>query len=514
MKIIKHTLAALAIALTTSLAFAPAAYSQSTTPTAPAAAPVQPAAPAFDGKALYKAAFEAWRDGHIQLETPELVEKWAKEWEHKFDNTDDLKTEEGTDKALLKMAQSFGQRFDYSFDKKATDAERQQIQSTLSGIGATLSQPGRADIVKGFAKDIKKEDALKAVAISQTNPIVVEEPMEGSPSEKAGVKPQDIIRKVDGKDVNGLQLDEAIKLIKGPAGTVVKLTIERKDDKGVSSETEISVTRASFTVKVVKLKDEKALGTPGVTYFRLNDFMSKNGLQEFNAALKKAAGGKGVIIDLRNNPGGSLPMVLTMTGMILEDGPVLITRSRVGDRIVESEITLNKNFVLRTEPSEEDPSKVEVQVGPRPKLEIPADMPVIVLVNEGSASASEILSGALQHSKRAIIVGMPTHGKGVGQSVIQLPFGRSLHVTSFEFVPGRTANDWIGVIPDVKVERGEDPKVDLQLEKAKELIVPMIKAVEDRKADRDANKKKHEEEFQKELKAREKGPDAANDEQD
>lgn len=476
---------------------------------APAGGPVinSPAAPppvakpqaAFDGPSLYKAAFEQIRDLHIELSTPEKVAAFTKEWEHKFDQTGELKTEEGTDKAILKMMQSLGQRFDYSFDKEATQAEANQVDATLIGIGATMKLNKLAEIVKSLPKDSKPEDVKKAIAISNENHLLIEEPLEGGPAEKAGLKPGDIVRKVDDKDLNGMQMTEAIKSIKGKEGTSVKLTIERTTD-GKTETLDVTVGRAKVTVPDATFKD---LGD-GMSYVRLRDFMSKNAVKEMNDALKKAAKGKGLILDLRGNPGGSLTAVLTMCGMLMEDGPILVTRSRNGDRITEEEIVLNKKFVQNISPSASDPNNLEISAGPRTKLIIPADMPIVVLVDEGSASASEILSGALQHNHRATVVGMPTVGKGVGQTVVKLPFGRSLHVTSFEFIPGRTPNDWIGVIPNVKIERGEDPKVDAQLDKAKELIVPMIKAVEDTRTQRDEQLKKHHEEFEKELKERNK----------
>jgi carboxyl-terminal processing protease len=478
---------------------APASPAPSQTTPSAAKPQTAPAAEQFDGAKVYHAAFEQIRDLHIKIDSPDKVEQFTKDWEHKFDNSAELKTEKGTDKAILQMMQSLGQRFDYYFNREQTQAEHDEIESTLTGIGATLRLNKLAEIAKTLPKDAKVEDVKKAIAISQDNNLQIDEPMEGSPSEKAGLKPGDIIRKVDGKDINGMQMDEAVKLIKGQAGTAVKLTIERSND-GKTETLDVSITRARVTVPDVKVRD---LGD-GVTYVKLRDFMSKNAVQEMYAALKKAANGKALILDLRGNPGGSLPAVLTMAGMLLEDGPVLVTRSRTGERIVESEITLNKNFVIRTEPSDDDPDKTEVGVSPRTKLLIPNDMPIIVLVDEGSASASEILSGVLQHNRRALIVGMPTVGKGVGQTVVQLPFGRSMHVTSFEFIPGRTPNDWIGVIPNVKVERGDDPKVDKQLDKAKELILPMIKSVEENRATRDEQLKKHHDEFDKVLEQRNK----------
>src|SRR6185295_10678733 len=198
--------------------------------------------------------------------------------------------------------------------------------------------------------------------------------------------------KVDGKELDGMQMNDAVKLIKGAAGTDVKLSIERTAADGKVENLDVTVTRARVTVPDVKFKD---LGD-GISYVKLRDFMSKNAMKEMRDALVKAAKGKALILDLRGNPGGSLPAVLTITGMMLEDGPVLVTRARQGDRIVESEIALNKNFVLRMEP--DDKGEIEPSVEPRPKLLIPSDMPIIVLVDEGSASASEILSGVLQHN--------------------------------------------------------------------------------------------------------------------
>lgn len=448
----------------------------------------------FDGPRLYKAAFEYLRDLHIKLDTPEKVAAFTKEWEHKYDATGELKTEAGTDKAILAMTQSLGQRFDYFMDKDATRGERQQVNASLSGIGATLKLSKLVDIIKSFPKDVKEEDAKKAIAISAENYLVIEEPMEGSPAEKAGVKSGDIIRKVDGKELIGMQMDEAVEKIKGKAGTTVVLTMER-DGQTV----EIPVVRGQVRVPDVKFRD---LGN-GVSYVKLNDFMSKYAVPEMYEALQRAAKGRGLILDLRGNPGGSLPAVLNMTAMLIEDGAVLVTHSREGDHIVESEFSLNRNFIINVEPSRWG-SGTSVSTEARPPLVIPSKMPIIVLVDGGSASASEILSGALQYNHRAIVVGTPTVGKGVGQTVVPLPFGRSMHVTNFEFIPGRTPNDWVGVIPNVIVERGDDPKVDTQLDKAKELITPMIKSGEEMDAKRAERLKKNHEDFEAVLKKRDK----------
>lgn len=515
MKRIVRLLVTAFMTVTLTMGGAPVAFAQSTPgpifiqPVHPEKAPAPQAvqapqgnqnapAPAFDGKALYKAAFEAIRDSHILLADPKFREAWIKEWESKFSDKE-LATEKDTDAALLRLTQSLKQRYDYFFDKDDTAAEKAEVSATSVGIGVTLRLSKIEEIVKGFPKDIKPEDAEKALLISKENALVVEEPIPGGPADKAGLKPGDVIRKVDGQEISGKSMKSVINdMIKGKEKTDVEITVERTDDKGAISEVTVKITRAVFTVPVVTVKD---LGD-GVTYVKLRNFMSKNAMTEMRDALRQAAKGKALVLDLRGNPGGSLTAVLTMTGMLLQDGPVLITKSRNGDSVVEAEITMHKDFVLRIDPDDTDPKNRNISIGDRPRLIIPTDMPIVVLVDEGSASASEILSGVLQHNKRAIIVGKPTVGKGVGQSVIDLPFGRRLHVTTFEFIPGRTPNDWIGVIPDHDVERGADPKVDGQLDKAEELLKKAVEEVEAMRAKRAEQEKKHREEFERQLQKR------------
>lgn len=453
----------------------------------------------FDGKALYNDAFEKILALHLMLDSPEKIDAFRKEWEHKFDNTGELATEEGADKAVLAMMQSFGQRFDYFFDVKLTKDERERMNAQLSGIGAVLRLAKMEEIIKALPKDSKKEDVEKALAISADNALTVEETMEGSPAESAGILAGDIIRAVNGKDLAGSSMEAAVAMIKGNAGTSVTLGLER-----AGKLIELPVTRAQVKVPVVKAKD---LGD-GISHIKLNNFESKYSVAEMAAALKKAAGGKGIVLDLRGNPGGDLRYVLAMAAMILEDGPVMVKRARAGDRIIESEISLTKNFAIQSAPSERDPSRPAVQVDKRPEILVPGKMPIVILIDEGSASASEILSGALQHNKRAFIMGKPSHGKGVGQTVVPLPFGRSLHITSFEFIPGRTPNDWYGVIPDQVVERGKDRKVDLQLDAAREKIKLLVKEGEEMAGKREENLRKHQEEFKQELEARKKAKSA------
>lgn len=463
---------------------------------------IQAAAPqsqVFDGKILYKAAFEAIRDNHVLLADPAARAKWVAEWEKKFDGTDQLKTEAGTDEALRQLNASLGQRFDYFMDVEATKEEKEQQESTLVGIGTTLKLSGADAIIKALPPNATRADAEKALVVSDTNQLVVEQPMEGSPA-AAVLKPGDIITGVDAKvvngkvenNVNGRTQKDVIGTIRGAANTPVKITVQRPDGKGGFTEHTFTIVRNAVSVPVVKTRD---LGN-GITYIRLANFMSRFTVKEMQDALKAAAKGKGIVIDLRGNPGGSLNAVLVISSFIMPEGKVLSTLNRDGDKVTQNDVTLTSDFVVYFSPPL-SPRNVP-SVDQRPPLLIPADMPIVVLIDGGSASASEILSGALQHNHRAVIVGQPSVGKGVGQNVIDLPFGRRLHVTSFEFRPGGEKMDWIGIVPDITV--AHDPSVpgsDKQLDAATAKVNEMIKAAQDLAQLRDDLKKKNEDEFKK-----------------
>jgi len=475
---------------------------------APAAAPV-PAK--FDGALLYKTVFQNLRDRHITLNDPAVRAKWAAEWENKHNVAGDtaFATEESTDKAVLEMIRSLGQRFDYYNPPERNQAEKQQFDATLVGIGAQLKVKGQAEAILKARKLGENADpeVLKKLfegvkTISDTNPIVVEEPMEGGPAEKAGIKSGDLITKVDGVSVNGKSLDDVVKTIRGKDATVVKITVTRA---GV--EHTFDITRAKVVSKVTRFKD---LGN-GISYVKLTDWSSQFTEKEMEEALTKAAKGKGLIIDLRGNPGGRLDAVETVGQMILKEGTFLTMKERRGDAIVETKTVLQPELALSFLKSTLQPGKIGMGTGERVELIIPETMPIVVLVDEGSASASEILSGLLQVNHRAIIVGKTTHGKGVGQQLIQLPFDRNQHLTTFEFMPGGVAMDWIGIIPEIEVTNPDevivDPTKDLQLEAAKKALQEQV-TISDAKAKKSVDTKKaNEETFAKQLEEAKKAAD-------
>lgn len=465
---------------------------QSKAPVKGAPAPTVTPVVQFDGKKLYKEVFENLRDRHITLSDPAVRAKWVAEWENKHANDNALDTEESADKAVYEMIQSLGQRFDYYNPPERNKAEREQFDATLVGIGAQLKLKGQAEAILKARKLGEKAtpEQLKAIFdpiknVSDANPIIVEEPMDGGPAAKAGIQKGDRITKVDGADVNGKGLDEVVKTIRGKAGTTVKITVVRDAGKGGTVEQTFDITRAQVVSKVTRVKD---LGN-GVTYIKLNDWSSRFVEKEMYEALTNAAKGKGIVIDLRGNPGGRLDAVNTVGQFILKEGTLLTMKERRGDAMVETKTVLQPEFALQLLKSTAQPGKIGMASGDREDMIVPEDMPIAVLIDEGSASASEILSGLLQANKRAVIVGKTSHGKGVGQQVIQLPFDRNIHVTTFEFLPGGVAMDWVGVIPDIEVTNPDevivDPTKDLQLDAAK-------KAVQDAVAKSEAHTKKSE----------------------
>ncbi len=265
--------------------------------------------------------------------------------------------------------------------------------------------------------------------------IVVLSPIEDSPAEAAGIITGDIILKVNGVEYTGEQLDEASNAIKGEEGTKVKLEIKRNEEI-----IELEVERKKVVVNPVKSEIKEG----NVGYIKLTSFDSQTS-QEFKNRYEEliAKNIKSLIIDLRDNGGGIVQEALTIADYLLPKESKLL-------------ITVNKK---------------EKEVIEKAKMEPIVNVPVIVLVNENSASATEILTGALKDNGRAKIVGMTTFGKGVIQEVLTMTDGSALKLTTEEYyTPNRNKINKVGISPDVEVQNSDETGKDLQLEKALELL--------------------------------------------
>jgi C-terminal peptidase prc len=442
----------------------------------------------FDGHALYKATFEALRDMHITLVDAKVRATWVAEWEHKHDKDGKLDTEKGADEACLEMVQSLKQRFDYYFVPEVTAEEEHSEAPSYAGTGVAVTIGG---VKAGTAKD-------SLPRISKEHPFTILTVIDGSPASKQDVRKKDRITAIDGKPVEGKTLDEAVAILRGENGVPVVISIER-GATATPEKLNVTIVRADYVRPVVHFKD---LGD-GVSYIKLDNFMSQFSVKEMFDALNKAAQGKALILDLRGNHGGRLDYVDAMAEFFLEDGTILEQHERQDDDLVTLRLAVQPHFAIRTSTSSANPDSTDIKPEDRMRDLLPKDMPVVVLVDDDSYSAAEILSGALQQTHRATVVGVPTGGKGVGQAVRKLPFGRSMHVTSFEFLPGGAAMDWVGVIPDIEVKQAanfdeDDASTDAQLKAALSQAKSMLNANAQLEKKRAELRKKNEDAFLKE----------------
>jgi carboxyl-terminal processing protease len=268
----------------------------------------------------------------------------------------------------------------------------------------------------------------------ETKKLMVIAPMEDTPAFKAGILAKDIITKINGKTTQGMDVNDAVKLIRGQEGSPVTLTIQRG-----KQEIDYQLTRARIEIHPVR-HNVQNLGTEKIGYIRLNQF-SANAAEEMRNAIKDLEQQKvtGYVLDLRSNPGGLLYASVEIARMWINDGGIVSTVDRQG----ETDRQQANNRAL-------------------------TDKPLVVLVDGGSASASEILSGALQDDKRATLVGTKTFGKGLVQSVRGLGDGSGLAVTIAKYLTpsGRDINKH-GIDPDVVYELTEAQRKALQQDRTK-----------------------------------------------
>jgi len=267
------------------------------------------------------------------------------------------------------------------------------------------------------------------IGMEKGRPVVIS-PIEGTPAFRAGIKAGDVILEVNGEDTSNMSLIDVVQRIRGKVGTKVQLTIYRK---GMEKPMKIELERALIKIESVKWT---TLGDVG--YIKLSQF-NENVSVQVERALKELASQrvKGVILDLRNDPGGLLSEAVNVADLFLPEGRLVVyTRSRNGET--------QKYFARR-------------------KPVVPDELPVIVLINKGSASASEIVAGALQDYKRAVILGEKSFGKASVQNIIPLEDGSALKLTvAHYYTPlGRLIHNK-GIVPDVQVAMDENQEEALQ----------------------------------------------------
>lgn len=264
-------------------------------------------------------------------------------------------------------------------------------------------------------------------------------PIDDTPAKRAGVEAGDLIIRLDDTPVKGMSLNDAVKVMRGKPGTDIVLTIVRE---GMDRPLQITITRDIIKVKSVKSR----MLEPGLGYLRVSQFQSKTAdyLDDAVAKLKKESGGSlnGLILDLRNNPGGVLNGAVAVSDAFLSKGLIVYTEGRIAD------------------------SSLRFNATPDDVLD---GAPMVVLVNQGSASASEIVAGALQDHKRAIIMGAQTFGKGSVQTILPLSSGTALKLTTARYyTPSGRSIQAEGITPDIELESLKVSSIDSTIEPLKE----------------------------------------------
>ena len=301
----------------------------------------------------------------------------------------------------------------------------------------------------GMQTDTKGEFGGLGIEIGMESGVVkVISPIDDTPAANAGIKSGDYIVRINGQQVQGKTLTEAVDLMRGPVGSEIKLTVRRKNKK---KALEFIIKRAVIEVKSV---DAKIIGENNkIGYLRLKSFNENSDKQLLKKIKNFETKNKltGYILDLRNNPGGLLTQAISITDYFLDDGEIVSTKGR--------KISETRRFF----------SKKGDKINGKP---------LIVITNNGSASAAEIVSGALKDHKRAIILGEPTYGKGSVQSIIPLKNGGGLRLTiSKYYLPsGKSISD-VGVLPDILVEEvGKDFKINTKNDNQLKYAIDLLKS--------------------------------------
>ncbi|PMP85388.1 MAG: hypothetical protein C0174_04605 [Thermodesulfobium narugense] len=315
--------------------------------------------------------------------------------------------------AIRGMVQAVGDPYTRYVDPESFAQMKDQLEGSFSGIGIEMGVKDKS--------------------------IVVIAPIEGTPAYKAGIKANDRIVSVDEKPIDGMDINQVVKLIRGPVGTQVKIGIERKGELK-----EFNITRETIEINSVTFRPI----TYQIGYLRISTFNDKT-YDEFKSYLPEIEKMKALILDLRNDPGGTVTTCLDIAGYFVGDNPVVITVNRNGNQ-----------------------TKVY-----SPYKDSKLDIPVVVLVNEGSASAAEILSGAMKDYGYTLI-GEKTFGKGLIQSVIPLYDNSALVITTEKYLTplGYDINK-IGIEPNIIVpdpkdwqDMGKNPEKDPQLNEAIKIL--------------------------------------------
>lgn len=339
-------------------------------------------------------------------------------WRNRFDEV--MEDEQDATVAIETMLASLNDRYTRYLDKEEFAEEGRSIKATLYGVGIQIGT---------------REDKLLVIA-----------PIDDTPADRAGLMANDEIIEIDGKSTKGMSVKEAANLIRGEKGTKVVLLVKRED----KSPRVFKIVRDEIKLKSVSLKTPFGTKVPSeIGYIKLSTFLSSNASKELRNAMMLQKSKDGFIVDLRSNPGGLLSNAIRIADYFLEDGSIVSTVDRDGYK----DVRYSHSAVLTSKP-------------------------LVLLINGGSASASEILSGALKDSHRAILVGERTFGKGLVQEINQLRDGSGVNITTQRYLtPNDTDINKKGIDPHIVVrltEKEAKERRDVQLLKAIVVLQEMV----------------------------------------
>ena len=355
------------------------------------------------------------------------------------------------DEYVLERINEVKSMIDKNYYKKADDYD--VLMGMLKGAVSSLNDPYSyymtEDEYKKFNEETDGEFAGLGIYVSGSiddNLITIVSPMKGTPADRAGLKTDDKIIKINGEDFTADKMDDAVKIMRGKPGEKVKITILRRDKNGKAQFLDFDIVREIIKVQTVSSK----LLKDNIGYISISGFDTPT-YNDFDKQYKelKKQGMTKLILDLRNNPGGLLTTSTQVVNTFLDGGLIMYTLDKQN----------NKETINATKGAD--------------------DIKIVVLVNKGSASASEIVAGALKDRKRATIVGTQTFGKGIVQTVYNMPDGEGLKLTtSAYYTPSGVNIHGKGIAPDVKVELNEEVKTisidnldkDNQIQKAIEIL--------------------------------------------
>lgn len=380
-------------------------------------------AQSYSPQAVYD---EVWKLVNLRFVDEEKNGQDWRIWRHRYDKT--IQDDADAQVAIDTMLASLNDRYTRYLDKEEFAEEGRSIKARLYGIGIQIGV--------------------------RDNQLVVISPIDDTPADKAGVLANDEILEIDAKSTQGMSVKDAANLIRGEKGTVVKLLIKRGDKPAKMYD----IMRDEIKLKSVTTENPFKIQLPNtVGYIKLSTFLSATASEEVKNAMKDQADKAGYILDLRSNPGGLLTNAIRIADFFLDNGSIVSTVDRDGYKDIKRA---------------DDPNSPGNYKG------LLTDKPLVLLIDGGSASASEILGGALKDTRRALLVGEKSFGKGLVQEINPLPDGSGVNITTQRYLtPNDIDINKLGIQPDIAVARTEEDfknKQDPQLKKAVEVLQELV----------------------------------------